>query len=32
MTDDQLDTSIGLTGRPPRQIPAPQPLTTHGPA
>ncbi|MCW1958910.1 MAG: ParA family protein [Mycobacterium sp.] len=32
MTDEQDDTPIGLTGRPPRPIPTPQPLTSHGPA
>ena len=32
MTDEQEDTPIGLTGRPPRPIPAPQQLTSHGPA
>ena len=32
MTDDQDNTPIGLTGRPPRPIPTPQPLTSHGPA
>ena len=32
MTDEQDDTPIGLTGRPPRAIPTPQPLTSHGPA
>lgn len=32
MTDQQDDTPIGLTGRPPRPIPTPQPLTSHGPA
>ncbi len=32
MTDEQDDTPIGLTGRPPRPIPVPQPLTSHGPA
>ena len=32
MTDEQDDTPIGLTGRPPPPIPTPQPLTSHGPA
>lgn len=32
MTDEQDDTPIGLTGRPPRPVPTPQPLTSHGPA
>lgn len=32
MTDQQDDSPIGLTGRPPREIPTPQPLTSHGPA
>ncbi|MCV7343333.1 ParA family protein [Mycolicibacterium rhodesiae] len=33
MTDEADEaTPIGLTGRPPRQIPEPQPLTSHGPA
>jgi chromosome partitioning protein len=32
VTDEQDDTPIGLTGRPPRAIPTPQPLTSHGPA
>nr|WP_313674362.1 ParA family protein [Mycolicibacterium sp.] len=32
MTDEQDDAPIGLTGRPPRAIPTPQPLTSHGPA
>ena len=32
MTDEQDDSPIGLTGRPPRPIPVPQPLTSHGPA
>lgn len=32
MTDEQDDTSMGLTGRPPRAIPEPKPLTSHGPA
>jgi chromosome partitioning protein len=33
VTDEADDDSpIGLTGRPPRHIPEPQPLTSHGPA
>ncbi|WP_396894658.1 ParA family protein [Mycolicibacterium sp.] len=32
VTDEQDDAPIGLTGRPPRAIPTPQPLTSHGPA
>ncbi len=32
MTDEQDDAPIGLTGRPPRAIPTPQPLNSHGPA
>ena len=32
MTDEAEDAVTGLTGRPPRKIPEPQPLTTHGPA
>lgn len=32
MTDEQGDASPGLTGRPPRPIPEPQPKTSHGPA
>ncbi len=32
MTDEQDNTPIGLTGRPPRPVPTPQPLTSHGPA
>ena len=32
MTDEADDAATGLTGRPPRMIPEPQPLTTHGPA
>ena len=32
MTDEAEDAVSGLTGRPPRKIPEPQPLTTHGPA
>ena len=33
MTDEAADdAAIGLTGRPPRHIPEPQPLTSHGPA
>ncbi|AQT80227.1 chromosome partitioning protein ParA [Mycolicibacterium litorale] len=32
MTDEADDAQIGLTGRPPRHIPEPQPLTSHGPA
>ena len=32
MTDEPDDSAVGLTGRPPRAIPEPRPLTTHGPA
>lgn len=32
MTDDADEVQVGLTGRPPRAIPEPQPRTTHGPA
>ena len=32
MTDEPDDSAVGLTGRPPRTIPEPRPLTTHGPA
>jgi len=32
VTDEHDDVQIGLTGRPPRAIPTPQPLTSHGPA
>ncbi|HTM83338.1 MAG TPA: AAA family ATPase, partial [Mycobacterium sp.] len=33
MTDnDDDDTQIGLTGRPPRPTPEPQPRASHGPA
>ncbi len=33
MTDEADDDApIGLTGRPPRSIPTPAPLTSHGPA
>ena len=33
MTDDaETGPEVGLTGRPPRPIPEPQPRTTHGPA
>ena len=32
VTDEQDEVPIGLTGRPPRAIPTPQPLTSHGPA
>jgi chromosome partitioning protein len=32
VTDEDDDAPIGLTGRPPRAIPTPQPLTSHGPA
>ncbi len=32
MTDEQDSAPVGLTGRPPRAIPTPQPLTSHGPA
>jgi chromosome partitioning protein len=32
VTDDSADETPGLTGRPARTIPEPQPLTTHGPA
>ncbi|MEB3034575.1 ParA family protein [[Mycobacterium] nativiensis] len=31
MSDDE-NLAVGLTGRPPRDIPEPQPRTTHGPA
>ena len=31
MSDDET-LGVGLTGRPPRDIPEPQPRTTHGPA
>ena len=32
MTDGQDESPIGLTGRPPRAIPTPKPLSSHGPA
>lgn len=32
MTDDADEVQVGLTGRPPRAVPEPQPRTTHGPA
>jgi chromosome partitioning protein len=32
VTDESDEVPVGLTGRPPRIIPEPQPLTTHGPA
>jgi len=32
VTDDADEVQVGLTGRPPRAIPEPQPRTTHGPA
>ncbi|MFM9033546.1 MAG: ParA family protein [Mycobacterium sp.] len=32
MTDEQDSAPVGLTGRPPRAVPTPQPLTSHGPA
>ena len=32
MTDDADEVQFGLTGRPPRAVPEPQPRTTHGPA
>ena len=32
VTDDHDEEPIGLTGRPPRAIPTPQPLKSHGPA
>ena len=32
MTEEPNSAQIGLTGRPPRQIPTPTPLTSHGPA
>ena len=32
MTDEHEETPVGLTGRPPRAIPEPQPMTSHGPA
>ncbi len=32
MTDQQDDSPIGLTGRPPREIASPQPPSSHGPA
>ena len=32
MTDDADEVQAGLTGRPPRAVPEPQPRTTHGPA
>ena len=32
MTDEADEATVGLTGRPPRPIPEPKPLTSHGPA
>jgi chromosome partitioning protein len=32
VTDDIADDQVGLTGRPPRAIPEPRPLQSHGPA
>ena len=32
VTDERDEAPIGLTGRPPRAIPEPLPLTSHGPA
>ncbi len=32
MTDEHDEAPIGLTGRPPRAIPVPKPLSSHGPA
>ena len=32
MTDEHDEAPIGLTGRPPRDTPVPQPLSSHGPA
>ncbi|MFI5508023.1 ParA family protein [Mycobacterium sp. NPDC051804] len=32
MADDDEDGGVGLTGRPPRAIPTPEPKTSHGPA
>ena len=32
VTDEHDEAPIGLTGRPPRAIPTPQPLKSHGPA
>ncbi len=32
MTDETDEVAVGLTGRPPRPIPEPKPLTSHGPA
>ena len=32
MTEEPDGPQVGLTGRPPRQIPMPTPLTSHGPA
>jgi len=32
VTDGQDESPIGLTGRPPRAIPTPKPLSSHGPA
>jgi len=32
VTDDADEVQAGLTGRPPRAVPEPQPRTTHGPA
>ena len=32
VTDEHDEAPIGLTGRPPRDTPVPQPLSSHGPA
>lgn len=32
MTEETDEVAVGLTGRPPRPIPEPQPLSSHGPA
>ena len=32
LTDEADDAPVGLTGRPPRAIPKPKPVTSHGPA
>ena len=32
LTDEADDAAVGLTGRPPRAIPKPKPVTSHGPA
>ena len=32
MTDEAVDSAAGLTGRTPRAIPEPRPLSEHGPA